>query len=78
MPTAKQTKVTKVTKSTTVVLKVAFPNLDDEGRKTLRRKMRAAIRAGTAEGKILAAHKIGTRWNVSPAMRKAGATVLNG
>jgi hypothetical protein len=87
MPTKKVIKVTKASKAKGtfakennaigVVLKAAFPNLDDEGRKVLRRRMRAAIRQSTAEGKVLAAHRLGSRWIVSPAMRKA-ATSLNG
>ena len=57
-------------------LKVAF-KLDAAELKTLRRKMRAAIRAKTPEGKILAAHKIGSgRWQVTPAMLRAGKAVL--
>lgn len=57
-------------------LKVAFPGLDAEGLKTLRRKMRAAIRAKSEPGKVLASHKIGTRWVISPRMR-AAANSLN-
>ena len=58
------------------VLKKAFPKLDSEGLKTLRRRMRAAVRAGTPEGKVLAAHRLGVRWLVTPAMLRA-ATAVN-
>lgn len=65
-----------------IPLKVAFKDLDADGLKTLRRKMRAAIRAyekdgSDADGKVLRAHKIGGgRWVISPAMRKAAQNVL--
>lgn len=72
---AKATKVAKVPAKVGVVLKQAFKDKDAEQLKTLRRRMRAAIRAGSPEGKVLAAHKIGTRWIISPAMRKAAVTV---
>lgn len=57
-----------------VPLKAAF-KLDAEGLKTLRRRMRAAIRAATPEGKVLAAHKLGVRWLVTPEMRRAAEAV---
>jgi len=70
------------------VLKVAFPKLDDEGRKTLRRHLRQALRSQgvfkDAPGQFRF-HKIGSRW-VFPtakdvaAARKvaAGISSLNG
>lgn len=58
-------------------LKVAYPGTPEE-LKTRRRKMRAAVRAGTAEGKILAAHMLGNRWSVSPAMLRAAKAVCEG
>jgi hypothetical protein len=65
----------KTAKSAGVPLKAAF-KFDAAELKTLRRKMRAAIRAKSPEGRVLASHKIGSgRWQVSPAMRKAALAV---
>lgn len=57
---AKAAKVTVSAETSGIVLKVAFPKLDDEGRKTLRRHLRRALR--DKEAPQFRFHKIGTRW----------------
>lgn len=59
-PAAKAAKVTVSNQASGIVLKVAFPKLDDEGRKTLRRHLRKALR--DKEAPQFRFHKIGTRW----------------